>query len=195
MNLRLGNRRRALEKIEVAAFVGLADMLGIHRSEAALIARRRRVCRRRSSPEHGDGACVRRRIMFAAVFDGSHPTDFSNSEKPRHCGVGQPALASSFQESAKTAIITISAGALGMSGERVGRRLPRTYSATPARGIPELAPDLVPFSRPRLPIDARRRPVESARSSPKIWRPLPQPFGRPSISDPCAIEPTFLESK
>jgi hypothetical protein len=27
MNLRLGDRRRALQKVEIAAFVGLADML------------------------------------------------------------------------------------------------------------------------------------------------------------------------
>ena len=42
MNLRLGDRRRALQKIEVAAFVRLADMLRIHRPVAARITRRRR---------------------------------------------------------------------------------------------------------------------------------------------------------
>src|SRR5689334_8510691 len=42
MNLRFGDRRRALQKIEVAAFVGLSDMLRIHRSIAARIAYRRR---------------------------------------------------------------------------------------------------------------------------------------------------------
>src|SRR5438876_410382 len=41
MNLRLGHRRLALEKIEVAALVGLADVLGEHRAVAARVFRRR----------------------------------------------------------------------------------------------------------------------------------------------------------
>ena len=35
MNLRLGGTLRAGQKIEITALVGLADMLGIHRSIAA----------------------------------------------------------------------------------------------------------------------------------------------------------------
>src|ERR1700692_5036115 len=42
MNLRLGDGRRALEKSEVAAFVGLADVLRIHGAVAAGVFRRRR---------------------------------------------------------------------------------------------------------------------------------------------------------
>src|ERR1700678_3692383 len=42
MYLRLGDACGAFEKIEVAAFVGLADMLRIHRAVAAGIAWRRR---------------------------------------------------------------------------------------------------------------------------------------------------------
>src|SRR5882724_93052 len=41
MNLRLGHRRLALQEIEVAALVGLADVLGEHRAIAARIFRRR----------------------------------------------------------------------------------------------------------------------------------------------------------
>ena len=42
MDLRLRHLGGALEVIEVAAFVRLADMLAIHRSPAARVARRRR---------------------------------------------------------------------------------------------------------------------------------------------------------
>src|SRR5579864_6011086 len=42
VNLRLGGARRAGEKIEIAALVGLADMLRIHRAIAAQKMRRRR---------------------------------------------------------------------------------------------------------------------------------------------------------
>src|ERR1700689_1736821 len=42
MNLRLGRGLRALQKIEVAAFVGLPDVLGIHRPIATQKMRRRR---------------------------------------------------------------------------------------------------------------------------------------------------------
>src|ERR1700730_18126936 len=42
MNFRLRDRRLALEKIEVAALVGLADVLGKHRAVAAQVMRRRR---------------------------------------------------------------------------------------------------------------------------------------------------------
>src|SRR5690348_9632156 len=41
MNLRLRHRRLALQEIEVAALVGLTDMLGEHRAVAARIFRRR----------------------------------------------------------------------------------------------------------------------------------------------------------
>ena len=42
MNLRLGDLPLASEEIEVAAFVGLADMLREHRAVAANVMRRRR---------------------------------------------------------------------------------------------------------------------------------------------------------
>src|SRR5579862_9930166 len=42
MNLRLRGGLRAHQKIEIAALVGLADMLGIHRAVAAQKVRRRR---------------------------------------------------------------------------------------------------------------------------------------------------------
>ena len=42
MNLRLGDALRAAQEIEVAALVGLADMLGKHRAVAARIFGRRR---------------------------------------------------------------------------------------------------------------------------------------------------------
>src|SRR5262249_56137187 len=41
MNLRLGDLSRALQKIEVATFIRLADMLRIHCAVAARVARRR----------------------------------------------------------------------------------------------------------------------------------------------------------
>src|SRR4249920_750473 len=51
VNFRLGNLSRSGEEIEVAAFVGLADMSGEHGTVAARIARRRRLPGRATAGE------------------------------------------------------------------------------------------------------------------------------------------------
>src|SRR3984893_3653176 len=57
MNLRLGGTLRARKKIEIAALVGLAAMLGIHRTIAAQKMRRRRL----------PGGAAPRELFFADV--------------------------------------------------------------------------------------------------------------------------------